>query len=245
MPHPAYAYVVGAHAALATAALVVGGVALASTKGGLTHRRAGRGYSRAIGGVVATGALATAVGRPTLYLTTLLLLTAYPTWSGVRVLGRKRPDVDPAQRARQADWVAAAATLAASLLLLAANARGLGGRHAGAIWGTAPFLTAFAVYDLWRFTRPAARPMGPTLWLREHIGKLTGAYFGAVSAFSGNVATAVPDPWRVLVPNLTGVVVMVIFLARLRRGSFGHVARRAGAEAAAFVAPAAPAGRVA
>lgn len=167
--------------------------------------------------MVATGTLLLALGRPTLSLATLLLLTAYPTWSGVRVLARKRPDTDPAQRARRADWALAAGTLVFALAILAATAFGMGGRSTGAIRGFAAFVAAMAAYDLWRFARPAARPMGPRLWLREHIGKLTGAYFGAVSAFTGNLFTFVPDPWRVLVPNLVGVVVMAYFLVRVRR----------------------------
>lgn len=212
-----YPPTVAVHAAVATAAIALGLAALASGKGGRLHRRAGRGYGRAIAGVVATGALLLALGRPTLYLATLLLLTAYPTWSGVRVLARKRPDTDPAQRARCAEWALAAGTLVFALAILAATALGMGGRSTGAIRGFAAFVAAMAAYDLWRFARPAARPMGPRLWLREHIGKLTGAYFGAVSAFTGNLFTFVPDPWRVLVPNLVGVVVMAYFLVRVRR----------------------------
>ena len=216
-PSPAYAATVAAHAAAATLALAVGLVALASVKGGRVHRRSGRGYARAIAAVVGTGAALMALGRATPYLATLLLLTAYPTWSGVRVLARRRPDADPAHRASRTDRAFAAATLGLALALLAATALGLGGPKAGAVRGLAPFLVAFSAYDLWRFARPAAWPMAPDLWLREHIGKLTGAYFGAVSAYAGNVATGVPDPWPVLAPNLVGVAVMAAFLVRVRR----------------------------
>lgn len=243
MHGPLYPPTVAAHAALATAALALGLAALATAKGGRLHRRAGRGYTRAIAGVVATGVAIMALGRPRLYLATLVLLTAYPTWSGVRVLARKRPDVDPAQRATGADWAAAAATVALALAMLAATALGAGGRDAGAVRGFGAFVAAMAAYDLWRFARPAARPMGPRLWLREHIGKLTGAYFGAVSAFSGNVVTAVPDPWRVLVPNLVGAVVMAVFLVRLRRGGRRGAARRGTPPAPAPAFAPAPAAR--
>jgi uncharacterized membrane protein len=216
-PSPAYVATVAAHAAAATVALAVGLVALTSAKGGRLHRRYGRGYARAIAAVVGTGAALMALGRATPYLATLLLLTAYPTWSGVRVLARRRPDADPAQRAGRADRAFAAGTLAAALALLGAAALGRGGPEADAIWGLAPFLVVFSAYDLWRFARPAAWPMAPDLWLREHIGKLTGAYFGAVSAYAGNVVTGVPDPWPVLAPNVAGVVVMAAFLVRVRR----------------------------
>ncbi len=226
-PSPAYVATVAAHAGAATVALAVGLVALTSAKGGRVHRRYGRGYVRSIAVVVGTGAALMALGRATPYLATLLLLTAYPTWSGVRVLARRRPDADPAQRAGRADRAFAAGTLVLALALLAATARGMGGPKADAIWGLAPFLVVFSGYDLWRFARPAAWPMAPDLWLREHVGKLTGAYFGAVSAFTGNVFTAVPDPWRVLVPNLVGVAVMAVVRARVRRGG----APRAGAAA--------------
>lgn len=228
MRTPQYAAAVAAHAAVATVALAVGAAALASCKGGPLHRRAGRGYGRGIVAVCATGALLLAMGRFSLYLATLLLLTAYPTWSGVRVLRRKRPDADPAHRAAAADRAAAVATVALAGAILAAVAAGHADRAAGPTAGFAAFVGLMAAYDLRRFARPAAWPMGPRLWLREHIGKLTGAYFGAVSAFTGNVLTAVPDPWRVLVPNLVGAAVMTAFLVRLRRAPRG--AARAGAD---------------
>ena len=167
---------------------------------------------------LATAAALAALGRRTRCLATPLLLTTYPTRSRGRVLGCTRPNVDPAQRAPRTGWMAAVRTFAAR-----------GARRAGAIQGTAPFLTAFAGCDLWRFARPAVRPMGPTLSSREAIGTLPGACVGAVSAFRGNVVTAGPGSCRVPVPYLVGAGVMGAFVVRLRRGPVRVLARRCAA----------------
>lgn len=215
--HPLYTSTIPIHAALATLAIVAGAFALLSRKGGTTHRRSGKLYARMIGGIVLTGALLMLTGAWSIRLLVLLALTTFSTFSGIRVLRRKVPHLDASQRARRLDWfaamvaftVGAGATLAAALGVEASNAR--------AIYSTAPLLMLYAGYDLWRFVSPAAWIAGPRLWLGEHITKMCGAYFGAMSAFSGALFTFIPMPARIILPNVIGFVLTVILLYRMRR----------------------------
>jgi uncharacterized membrane protein len=213
----AYSLTLLPHAAAATAAIGVGLAALLARKGSPLHRRSGRWYWRLIAVVAGSGALLLLLGAWSTRLLVLLALVIDGTWSGVRVLRRRRPDIVPADRATRADVIVAGASLVVAMGAIAAAATGITGRDTAAVWSTAPLLAAYAGYDLARFARPAAWPMRPRLWLGEHIVKLTGAWFGALSAFSGNVFTFIPMPWRIVLPNVLGIVVTGYFLSRMRR----------------------------
>ncbi|MBC8088179.1 MAG: hypothetical protein H7Z40_13005 [Phycisphaerae bacterium] len=215
--HPLYSPTIPIHAALATLAIVAGAVALLSRKGGTNHSRAGTLYATMIGGVVLTGALLIMTGAWSIRLLVLLGLTSFSTFSGIRVLRRKKPHLDVSHHARRLDWMAATvacaigagATLASSLGVEPANAR--------AIYSTAPLLMVYGAYDLWRFARPTAWLAGPQLWLGEHITKMCGAYFGAMSALSGAYFTFIPMPNRIILPNVIGFLLTIILLYRMRR----------------------------
>jgi hypothetical protein len=141
-------------------------------------------------------------------------------FSGVRVLRRKRPDLDPRQRAKPLDWIATLAVLAigAWVLLLVVQGR-MGGKAAvSAALVYAAF--TYGGWDLWRFWRPAAWPFGPSLWRHEHVVKMLSAYGAVVSAFSGNVLVFLPAPWSQLWPTLIFqpmAAVWIVVLARQER----------------------------
>jgi uncharacterized membrane protein len=225
---PFYTGTLSIHAVGATLAIAAGAIALATRKGGNPHRTAGRGFTRAIALVACTGAVMMVAGAWSIRLLVLLALTAQATWSGMRVLGRRRPDIEASQRARALDWAFAFAALVVGAGSSLAIATGIEPGNARAIWSTAPVIALYGAYDLYRFARPAAWPMAPRLWLREHIVKMTGAYFGGVSAFTGGLFTFWPLPWRIVVPNIVGPVVIAYFLMRIRRRRVVHVGARRG-----------------
>jgi uncharacterized membrane protein len=96
---------------------VLAPVALLTAKGGKAHRRWGRVYFYAMTGV-AVSAIVMAVYRPLLFLALVAIFSFYNAFLAYRVLGQKA--AYRGERAvRPLDWIAAACTFLASLMLVA------------------------------------------------------------------------------------------------------------------------------
>ena len=95
---PLLSPLLAAHIAAGAVAVPLGAAALVARKGVRTHARAGKLYYSAMAVVIGSAAVLTAARREP-YLAGLTAAAAIATISGCRVLGRKRPDLDPAQRA--------------------------------------------------------------------------------------------------------------------------------------------------
>jgi hypothetical protein len=168
-------------------------------------------------GVIASAAVL-ALANWNVYFAALTVGAAAPAFSGVRVLRRKRPDLDPAQRATALDWTVSAAILAAAIALLSLAWIQPATRNRGLVFALAGAAAAHMVYDLWRFARPTRWPRGPRVWLFEHIVRMLAAYFAALAAFSGSVLVLFDPPWRQLWAVILGQWLTVAFLIRYRRG---------------------------
>jgi uncharacterized membrane protein len=197
------AAVLWTHVAAGVVALVAGGVALATEKGGRRHRRAGRVYVAAMAVVVASVLPLFAVEQS--FFRTFLLLVAvfsgYFALSGYRALGRKRPGDDP----KAVDWAAAVAVTVACLTLGAWGVTHVAdGSSLGAVMVVFGGIgVAFGVSDLRAFRAGAAEP-----WLVNHLSRMVGAYIATVTAVSVvNLAAvpAVPDVVAWLWPTVLGV----------------------------------------
>jgi hypothetical protein len=151
------------------------------------------------------------------YLLALTTAATLALFSGVRVLRRRRPDVDPRQRATALDWAVTLTALAIGGWLLHRSLTGDVAGPIAVVRVTAYSVLAYAIYDVYRFARPHGFPFSPHLWLYEHLVKLIGAYFGAVAAFSGAVLTQIPDPWRQLGPTIVGQTLMIVLLVHYVR----------------------------
>jgi hypothetical protein len=211
------------HIVFGTAAVVGGAVALLAPKlapGGGVHRRAGRAFMRCIGVVIATATALTLL-RFDAYFAGLTAAAAIAAFSGRRVLRRKRPDLDPAQRATALDWGVTLLLLAVAVFLLALAATGRIARNIPVAWALGAGTALYAAWDLYRFARPLAAPFSPDLWLYEHLVKMLGAYFGAVAAFSGSVLLFLDPPWRQLWATTTGQLLAVTLVLYYR-----HALRR-------------------
>ncbi len=204
-----------AHVALGTVAVAAGLAALVTAKGDRAHRRSGRWFLRSMLVVLASAWTLTIVQLDP-YFAGLSASATLGTFSGWRVLRRKRPDVDPRQRATALDWAVTLAALLVALLLAALAHGGVLRRNLPVVLALAYGTLAYAVWDVWRFLRPRAWPFGPRLWLYEHIVKITGAYFGAVAAFSGSVLVLLDPPWRQLWAVLLGQAVAIAFVVQQR-----------------------------
>lgn len=197
--------------------VAVGLVPILSRKGARLHRWSGRLFV-ALMGVLLAAAWVMTVLRFNAYFAALSATATITLFSGVRVLGRKRPDLDPRQRARPLDWIATLAVLAigAWILLLVVQGRTGGKAAVSAALVYAAF--TYSGWDVWRFLRPLSWPFSPSLWRYEHVLKMLSAYGAVISAFSGNFVTFLPKPWSQLWPTLLFQPMAVIWIIVLVRG---------------------------
>lgn len=205
----------GIHIAVGTVAILVGLVALLTRKGHSNHRRGGRAFLWCMGTVIGTATVLSILEFDP-YFAGLTASAAIGTFSGWRVLRRKRPDVNPSDRAKLVDWAVTVCVLSVAILLFVLVQRGDLVQNRPVVTAMAYGAGAFALWDLWRFARPKSFPCSPNLWLYEHIVKILGAYFGAVAAFSGSVLTLLDPPWRQLWAVFLGQGLAVILVCYYR-----------------------------
>jgi uncharacterized membrane protein len=200
--------VLWAHVAAGVVALLAGGVALATEKGGRRHRRAGRVYVASMAVVVATVGPLFAFEQS--FFRTFLVLVAvfsgYFAFSGYRALATKRPSDDPAL----VDWGAAVAVVAASLALGAWGVTVVaGGDSFGvvmAVFGAIGVLVGGS--DLRSF-----RGGGDDPWLVNHLSRMVAAYIATVTAVSVVNLDAAPVVVAWLWPTAVGVPLIVYWQA--------------------------------
>lgn len=202
------------HITCGLAAVVVGVAPILARKGSRLHRLSGRVFVVLMGVMLAAAWVMTAL-HFNAYFAALSATASIGLFSGCRVLRRKRPDRDPAQRATALDWTATLAVVAIGAwvlaLLLTGDSDAPRAPAIALVWG------AFLIggWDLWRFARPADWPFSPELWTYEHLVKMLGAYGAVLSAFSGNFLTFLPTPWSQLWPTLLFQPMAVIWIAVL------------------------------
>jgi uncharacterized membrane protein len=202
------------HIATGLGAVAVGIAPILTHKGSRAHRLAGRAFAGLMAVLLACAWAMTAIKTNT-YLLALSASATLTLFSGLRVLGRKRPDLRRSDRATALDWAVTLALASVGLIILALV---LSGRSSGppAI-SLALVYAAFSMggWDAWRFARPTDWPFSPELWRYEHLWKMLGAYSAVLSAFAGNFLTAVPPPWSALWPTLLFQSLTVIWIAAL------------------------------
>lgn len=192
-------------------AVVVGLVALLTRKGARHHVRAGRRFLQSMAVVLGTAIGLTFISFDP-YFAGLTAASAIAIFSGWRVLGRKRPDLRPTDRAKPIDWIVTTVLLMVAVGLLALAWTGHIHRNLPVVYALGYGTITYALYDLHRFWRPLAFPFGPNLWLYEHLVKMIGGYFGAVAAFSGSVLVFLDPPWRQLWATSLGQTLAVVLV---------------------------------
>ncbi|HEX8130401.1 MAG TPA: hypothetical protein VF527_14975 [Pyrinomonadaceae bacterium] len=214
-----------AHISAGSLAVVIGLIALVTRKpapattaatAGRAHKKSGRLFLHAMCVVIGTSTVLTLISLNP-YFAGLTAASAVAIFSGYRVLSRKRPDLNASHRARALDWLVTQVILAVGALLIALGAGGRITKNLPVVYSLGVGSVLYAVYDLYRFARPLARPFSPNLWLYEHLVKMIGGYFGAVAAFSGSVLLLLPEPWRQLWATSLGqtlAIVLVIYYWR-------------------------------
>ncbi len=192
-------------------AFFVAPVALASRKGGTTHRKWGKIYFWAMTGSVLSSLLVAAY-RPNVFLFLIGIFSFYLAFTGYRALRRKRP-LD-GQGATTLDWAVASLTLAASLYMIAQGSINL------STFGLRlnPVLILFgclgvlaAGNDLYKFVRPSSNN---NAWYFDHMSGMVASYIAAVSAFSVVNFTFLPPLVRWLWPTVIGGTLLTYFITR-------------------------------
>lgn len=195
---------------------VAGLLPILARKGSSLHRWAGRTFVALMSLLLATAWVMTAL-RFNAYFAALSATATLTVFSGTRVLKRKRPDLDPRQRATPLDWAATLAVVGVGLwaLILLLTGRTTSPRPTTIALVYACFL--YGGWDLWRFIQPTAWPFSPDLWTYEHLVKMLSAYGAVLSAFSGNFLTFLPTPWSQLWPTLLFQPLAIIWVTVLAR----------------------------
>ena len=188
------------HIAAGAVAIFGGLVAILTEKGGLTHRRAGKGFVVSMAVVAATAIALYPMGPTTfrLFLAMVAVFSFYLVFSGYRVLSRKRA----ADNADTVDWVAVAFVVLAGVGLLALGSQwALDGRS------FAPVLLVFGgigtllgLQDVRLFRSDGDGPR----WILLHLQRMMAGYIAAVTAVSAVNFASLPPYVSWLWPTIVG-----------------------------------------
>ena len=203
--------------------VAIGLIPILSRKGSRLHRWSGRAFVILMSVLLAAAWLMTALHFNAYFLA--LTATATMTlFSGFRVLGRKRPDIDPRQRAKPLDWAVTLGLIGIGVWILVLVFTGRTGNKAAVSAALVYAALTYGGWDLWRFMRPTAWPFSANLWTYEHLVKMLSAYGAVISAFSGNFLTFLPTPWSQLWPTLLfqpmAAIWITVLVLRRRRKAF-------------------------
>lgn len=199
---------VAVHVGFGSLGLVLGMAQFLTKKGGPVHRFVGRLFLAAFSVVVASAAIGVALFQFNAFLAVITLLAGYAAVSGFRILTIRRDGL------AAFDVMLSVAGLAAVGAFLVAIDRVDFPWNRTVIYSTLAALALVAGYDLLRVAFP--RRVFGTVWIYEHIYKMTSA-FSALS--SAGLGTILPDhqPASQLGPSIAGVAIILFFALRARR----------------------------
>jgi hypothetical protein len=188
----------GIHVAFGAASLLLGLIAILSSKGGRLHRRAGRWFLYTYLGVIVTALIGLLVFDFRSFLAVVTVLSFYDAFAGYRALQLrgKRPEA--------IDRLASVVGMCTPWIFISVM------RHLHRPWS--PVLTwsilgglvLMCGYDLLRNVLPAE--WLKRVWVQEHVLKMMGAYIAITSAAAG---TIFPNalPWAAIIPSVIGTAV--------------------------------------
>jgi hypothetical protein len=200
------------HIACGVTAFLCAPVALATAKGGKTHRRWGKVYFWAMTGVAIT-ALILSFALPIFFLAMVAVFSFYSAFAAYRILFLK--DMFKGARPRAFDWAAAVITILSSALLflmgfLKPHAMHVGiihiGGHAVSIVSVVFGIIGMRLGSgsIYRFLHP---PSAKMFWWFDHMQGMIASYIAAMTAFSAvNLGHWFGPAWWVwLWPTIVGV----------------------------------------
>jgi hypothetical protein len=214
----------GLHIACGVTAFVCAPVALATTKGGKTHRRWGKIYFWAMA-AVAVSALILSFALPIFFLAMVAVFSFYACFSAYRILYLK--DLYKGGRPLALDWLAALVTVASSSLLflmgfLKPALMGVGvveiAGHSISIVSIVFGLIGvrLGLNSIGLFVKAPTEKM---FWWFGHLQGMIGSYIAAMTAFSAvNLGRHFGNAWWVwLWPTIVGVPAISIWTAYYKK----------------------------
>ncbi len=201
------------HGAAGAVVLLSGAIAIATRKGSMRHKRAGRVFYWAM---IATVVLVVPriVETANILLSCLGVLVLYMVRGGRREILRKRKRSGPSR----VDWAALYTTAAASGFLAGFGVWVLLTSDNGYSWVCIGFgaLGLKLTSDDWKRWR-ASEPPPRHQWMLDHLGYMGGSYIAATTAFAAVNITYAGIP-KVLIwgaPTLIGTPLIIIASRRV------------------------------
>lgn len=192
--------VLWSHIGTGAVAVLAGLVAIMTEKGGLAHRRAGKGFVASMAVVAATAIVLYPLGptRFRLILALIAVFSFYLVFSGYRVLARNRAIHDAAP----IDWIGVAVVVLAGFgLVLVGLLWAVRGRSFAPVFLVFGGIgTAFGGLDARRFLRDDASGKRVVL----HLQRMLAGYIAAISAVSAVNLTTLPPYVSWLWPTVVG-----------------------------------------
>lgn len=181
-------------------ALLAGGIASLTQKGGLKHRTAGRWYFGSMTGVFGT-AVAISALKGLAFLFMVGFFSYYLVVRGYRVLYLKR--LGKSQKAAPLDW---AISIIAMLFGVGLVAWAITQKISGSSFWPVPLVfgataAGFSLADFFRYVRG---PKHQHHWLTGHIASMGGGYIATWTAFVVTNITFLPAVVAWLAPSVIG-----------------------------------------
>ena len=212
------------HIACGAVAFVCAPVALATAKGGKTHRRWGKIYFWAMAGVAVT-ALILSFALPVFFLAMVAVFSFYSAFAGYRILSLK--DMYTGARPKAVDWAAAVVTVLSSFLLFLMGffkpeLMGVGvvqvAGHTVSIVSVVFGIIGMSMGlgSIAGFLKPPTEKM---FWWFDHMQGMIGSYIAALTAFSAvNLTRWYGAAWWVwLWPTIIGVPAISVWTAYYKK----------------------------
>ncbi len=193
------------HIITGSIALLLGIIALVSTKGGKTHNTSGKYFLRLILIVILTGLIGVFVFGRNTFLLVITVLSGYVSFSGYRILLLK------SNTPKKIDLLAAIISLLTLVYFLYYF------KSIGMIWSpiiiysTVGAILFIITYDLLRYLIPKKRYKKHRIWIYEHIYKMTSAFSALFAAFTGTVFEKY-QPHSQYLPSLIGILIIIGFI---------------------------------
>lgn len=197
------------HAPLGALALLAGAVALASKKGEKVHKKSGKlFYYSMLGSALASFVIATLPDHESPFLLAIGLFSSYFLVSGYRSLRFKEshPNLRVDKGIAIAIALIGSAMVVLPVVLLAKINIVL------TVFGVTAVV--FGIRDLRMFRDSDQLRMS---WLKLHLGKMTGGYIAAVSAFCV-VNDIFPGIWNWFIPSIFGSFFIAYWMRKQNRG---------------------------
>jgi uncharacterized membrane protein len=206
------------HIGCGVVAFVCAPVALATAKGGKTHRRWGKIYFWAMAGVAAT-ALILSFALPIYFLAMVSVFSFYAAFTAYRILYLK--DMYKGARPKAVDWFAAVVTISSSLLLFMLGFLKPELMRVGLIQVAGHRVSIVSIVfgvigmrlgqaSIAEFIKPPAEKM---FWWFHHMQGMIASYIAAMTAFSAvNLSRRFDAAWWVwLWPTIIGVPAIAVW----------------------------------